>query len=460
MVLVPREAVLVALGILVVSAYGSLDVSHKYHTFSLKVDHFKYGLNKTFQLRYALADQYWDANGGPIFIHTANEGAIEDHVRDVGIMWEWAEEFKALLVFPEHRYYGNSLPFGNDSFGNPENMAYLTTEQALADYATLLMWLKRTLKGARDSKIAAFGGGFAGMLATWLRIKYPYLITAVLASSAPFRLVTTDVPCYVYFQHVTKTYQVNSPGCPGQVRRIWPILKELNVTEEGRRTIHEQFKLCEPVNETNFPRFLEWVRDSLVGLAMINYPYASSQTPVYPVKVACGLLRDSQDKTDRTINAIAEAVGFFRNTTGNTECYAATSETEDIAWEYQKCTEFMHPTCGDGVSDMFERTSWHPGLFAAQCRERFGVSPPAHSPLGAMGGPKLCGTYRAFFSNGDLDPWAPYCLTEAPKPNTEFRTITGAAHSLDLRFQHSDTDPRALQRTRALAKAAFQRWLH
>ncbi|KAH9378514.1 hypothetical protein HPB48_000924 [Haemaphysalis longicornis] len=64
------------------------------------------------------------------------------------------------------------------SFQNPENMAYLTTEQALADYATLLMWLKRTLKGARDSKIAAFGGGFAGMLATWLRIKYPYLITA------------------------------------------------------------------------------------------------------------------------------------------------------------------------------------------------------------------------------------------------------------------------------------------
>ncbi|KAL1486600.1 hypothetical protein MTO96_046888 [Rhipicephalus appendiculatus] len=93
-------------------------------------------------------------------------------------MWEWAPEFNALVVFAEHRFYGQSLPFGNKSYESPHHLGYLTSEQALADYADLILHLKYTLPGAEKSAVVAFGGSYGGMLAAWFRVKYPHIVTA------------------------------------------------------------------------------------------------------------------------------------------------------------------------------------------------------------------------------------------------------------------------------------------
>lgn len=63
----------------------------------------------------------------------------------------------------QHRYYGESMPYGSkeEAYKNSTSLAYLTAEQALADYALLLTELKRQFS-AEASPVVLFGGSYGG----------------------------------------------------------------------------------------------------------------------------------------------------------------------------------------------------------------------------------------------------------------------------------------------------------
>ena len=67
---------------------------------------------------------------------------LRRYVNHTGLMWENAAAFGAAMVFAEHRYYGESTPFPD---GTSDCLRWLTTDQALADYAQLIRSFKEAL---------------------------------------------------------------------------------------------------------------------------------------------------------------------------------------------------------------------------------------------------------------------------------------------------------------------------
>lgn len=124
-----------------------------------------------------------------------------------------------VAVFAEHRYYGQSLPFGNKSFTDPEFSGYLSSQQALADYADLLS----TQLNTKQRPVVAFGGSYGGMLAAWFRMKYPHLVTGAIASSAPILQFTAD--CNRFNTILTSVFSAGHKICAQNIKASWNVIK-------------------------------------------------------------------------------------------------------------------------------------------------------------------------------------------------------------------------------------------
>uniref|UniRef100_A0A914YY98 Serine carboxypeptidase n=1 Tax=Panagrolaimus superbus TaxID=310955 RepID=A0A914YY98_9BILA len=102
----------------------------------MPIDHFSFTDARRFKLRYLINLNSYKP-GGPIFFYTGNEGSIEGFAENTGFMWDIAPQFNAAIIFAEHRFYGKTQPFGNNSYKEVKNLGYLSSEQALADFCSI-----------------------------------------------------------------------------------------------------------------------------------------------------------------------------------------------------------------------------------------------------------------------------------------------------------------------------------
>ncbi|KRX77253.1 Lysosomal Pro-X carboxypeptidase [Trichinella sp. T6] len=429
---------------------------------NMPIDHFSFENSDTFRLRYLINTENWNSDGGPIFFYCGNEGSVEGFAENTGFMWENAKDFGAMVVFAEHRYYGKSLPFGNES---SSNLGKLNSEQAMADYAVLINWLKTNITGAKNSAVIAFGGSYGGMLAAWMRTKYPHLVDGAIAASAPVAQFSGMTVCSSFSDITTEVYRNASPSCALSIKRSWPIIRKWGKTAEGRLDLAKMFRLC---NETQFTskknvtQLVNWLTDIYGTLAMVNYPYATEflkPVPAWPV--ACQFLNDTEVGETELLHRIYSTISIYTNFTGKKPCNLLENDYGDSVdgklWDYQACTEMVMPMCNTKDS-MFEQSDWNLTEFSDECFEKFKVRPRPDWAIINYGGRKLESATNVVFSNGWLDPWRGGGIVNSHFRGVAALIVEDGAHHYDLRGSNS-ADTASVQTVRLLELGFIRKWI-
>ncbi|XP_045339785.1 lysosomal Pro-X carboxypeptidase isoform X1 [Leopardus geoffroyi] len=436
------------------------------HYLQQKVDHFGFTTDKTFKQRYLLADEHWKKDDGSILFYTGNEGDIAWFCNNTGFMWDVAEELKAMLVFAEHRYYGESLPFGNNSFKDSRYLNYLTSEQALADFAVLIKYLKRTIPGAKNQPVVAVGGSYGGMLAAWFRMKYPHMVVGALAASAPIWHFGNLVPCGVFMKIVTEDFRKSGPNCSETIHDSWGAITRLARTGSGLHWLSEALHLCTPLRNLQDVQHLKgWISETWINLAMVDYPYESNflqPLPAWPIKVVCKYLNNPSLSDAQLLQNIFQALNIYYNYSGQARCLniseTTTSNLGTQGWSYQACTEMVMPFCTNGIDDMFEPRSWNFREYSDDCFKQWGVRPRPAWITTVYGGRNISSHSNIVFSNGELDPWSGGGVTKDITDTLVAITIPEGAHHLDLRARNA-FDPTTVLLARSLEVRHMKQWI-
>ncbi|XP_031836182.1 lysosomal Pro-X carboxypeptidase [Nomia melanderi] len=442
----------------------SAEYKYQIKTIELPVDHFSFAVEDTFKLRYLINDTWADEKDATIFFYTGNEGNIETFAQNTGFMWDIASEFKALLIFAEHRYYGDSMPYGNKSYNDSQHLGYLTSQQALADYVDLIQYLRSTPKYT-DSPVIVFGGSYGGMLSAWIRIKYPHIVQGAIAASAPILQFTGVVTCEAFARIIRSDYKVSHPNCPINIKKSWSVINNITSSDKGKKWLSDNWKLCEPLkNETHVKQLKDYLEEIYTNLAMVNYPYEANflaPLPAYPVNAVCNHLKNESLEGTDLLLAINKAINVYTNYTGKTKCVDlndTTPELDALGWPYQACTEMIMPMCTDGINDMFEPEQWNFNDYAKDCENKYSVKPRPNLICEQYGCTDLSAATNIVFSNGLLDPWSSGGVLKNLSSSAIAIIIPEGAHHLDLRGKN-ENDPYSVVLARKYHRFYIKQWI-
>jgi len=372
------------------------------------------------------------------------------------VMADYAKQEGALMVALEHRFYGESRPLALLSL---ENLAFLTSEQALADAALFISSFKALYPTSKD--VIVFGGSYAGNLAAWFKLKYPNLAMAAVASSAPV-LAELDMTQYldVVGQSLTK---ISGIECDENIKKATQEIQTLLSLESGRMTLAKLFQTCDPIDtDEDIATFMS----NLMAVWMEAAQYNTDLPPRTAIAGLCSIMDNS------TASLILQYASVVSTVIGNT-CLDVSyqkmigslkNETNfgptvgDRQWAYQSCVEFGYFQTTESQQQPFGDLV-PLEYFTNICRDvfRFTWLPNVKETNLNYGGKNPSGT-NVLFVNGALDPWSSLSITTSISDSLIALVVPDTSHCADM-LRARPSDPADLAVAQQKIASQIHKWL-
>ena len=430
-----------------------------------------------------------------IFFYTGNEANVELYVNLTGFMWENAATFNAVLVFAEHRYFGESLPFPGEPMPTGDKLKFLNTDQALADYAELIAALRADVPSAHQlvpqmAAVIGFGGSYGGMLCTWLRSKYPSALDGCIAGSAPVIQFTGMQPP-VDFDGFGKimTFDASEAGgaksdnCKANINAAFMFMQSAMSTSSAWPAMQADLGLCNPLQSPADVSNAMGAFANVIGFyTMGSYPYPSSymmmggsgELPAYPMRVVCdSFLSGSFTSSSQLLGNFSAAMKLYYDTAAGSslKCINLAADGNratqivDYLWGYLSCTTMVLPSSYNGQlsagGDMLYSAPWNAAQVTAGCVASYGVVPDFYWGKVGYGGRQVANTAtNIVFTNGELDPWRAGGITPSSNlTSTIALIVSNAGHHMDLMFSAPEDSATNVRQVREVELQHIATWI-
>nr|XP_020441942.1 putative serine protease K12H4.7 [Monopterus albus] len=439
--------------------------------FIQKLDHFSGADTRVWKQRYFINEAFYKP-GGPVFLMIGGEGRANPAWMQYGTWLTYAEKLGALCLLLEHRFYGKSHPTDDLS---TDNLRFLSSRQALADLAHFRTVIGET-RGLTNRKWVAFGGSYPGSLAAWFRLKYPHLVHASVATSAPV-YATVNFP--EYLEVVWRSLASESAECPLLVKKASDTLVERLKDPKTYDNITKDFNLCSKLQiqtDADSAYFLETLAGVFMDVVQYNEDnrvFEGIPGTNITIKVLCDVMGDTSLKDPYSryaavarlmmdtffIKCLDTTFGtYFRDMT-NTSWHGPAAGG-GRQWVYQTCTEFGFYQSTDSPNQPFN--GFPLAYYLKQCADFYNVSAEQLAEAVAQtneyyGGYDIRST-RIVFPNGSIDPWHALGITRDITSDLPAVFIKGTAHCANMYPARSQDLPQlALARDHIFL--LLQQWL-